>query len=100
MSNPGQNLSEEPQEERGAPGSRDTGSDQPSAGPTDRQSGTYQGDEAVPSYGGSGGSGPQGGTGTMPPQDTPPAVPPYEGRKTSASGGTSAAGTGRGENER
>ncbi|MFD3523205.1 hypothetical protein [Streptomyces sp. NPDC058653] len=30
---------EEPQEERGPKGSRDTGSDQPSAGPSDRPSG-------------------------------------------------------------
>jgi hypothetical protein len=33
---PGQHLQEEPQEERGPMGSRDTGSDQPSAGPADR----------------------------------------------------------------
>jgi hypothetical protein len=36
---PGQ-LDEEPQEERGPMGSRDTGSDEPSAGPADRPSGT------------------------------------------------------------
>ena len=33
-------LQEEPQSERGAPGSRDTGSDQPGGGPVDRPSGT------------------------------------------------------------
>jgi hypothetical protein len=33
---PGADLSEEPQEERGPKGSRDTGSDQPGAGPADR----------------------------------------------------------------
>jgi hypothetical protein len=33
---PGQHLQEEPQEERGPMGSRDTGSDQPSGGPADR----------------------------------------------------------------
>jgi hypothetical protein len=43
-------LSEEPQEERGAPGSRDTGSDEPSGGPTNRPSGTYRGDETVPAH--------------------------------------------------
>jgi hypothetical protein len=37
---PGAHLQEEPQEERGAPGSRDTGSDQPSGGPADRPVGT------------------------------------------------------------
>jgi hypothetical protein len=33
---PGAQLEPEPQEERGAPGSRDTGSDEPSGGPADR----------------------------------------------------------------
>jgi hypothetical protein len=33
-------LQEEPQEERGPMGSRDTGSDQPGAGPADRPAGT------------------------------------------------------------
>ncbi|MET1061649.1 MAG: hypothetical protein ABWX71_02035 [Aeromicrobium sp.] len=32
-------LDEEPQEERGPMGSRDTGSDEPSGGPTDRPTG-------------------------------------------------------------
>lgn len=50
MSTPGGHLSEEPQDERGAPGSRDTGSDEPSAGPTDRPSGGYRGDETVPAH--------------------------------------------------
>ncbi|HEX3284721.1 MAG TPA: hypothetical protein VHT50_08700 [Mycobacterium sp.] len=36
---PGEQLDEEPQNERGAPGSRDTGSDEPSGGPTDRPTG-------------------------------------------------------------
>ena len=36
---PTAHLEEEPQEARGAPGSRDTGSDQPSGGPTDRPTG-------------------------------------------------------------
>jgi hypothetical protein len=36
---PGQHLDEEPQQERGPRGSRDTGSDEPSAGPADRPSG-------------------------------------------------------------
>ncbi|MFJ7200368.1 MULTISPECIES: hypothetical protein [unclassified Streptomyces] len=33
-------VEEEPQEERGPKGSRDTGSDRPSGGPADRPSGT------------------------------------------------------------
>ena len=33
---PGENLDEEPQEERGPQGTRDTGSDGPSGGPADR----------------------------------------------------------------
>jgi hypothetical protein len=37
---PGEHLTEEPQEERGAPGSRDSGSDEPGGGPVDRPAGT------------------------------------------------------------
>jgi len=37
---PGAQLEEEPQEERGAPGSRDTGSGRPGGGPADRPAGT------------------------------------------------------------
>ena len=37
---PGEHLDEEPQAERGAMGSRDTGSDEPSGGPVDRPAGT------------------------------------------------------------
>lgn len=33
---PGTHLNQEPQSERGAPGSRDTGSDEPAGGPVDR----------------------------------------------------------------
>lgn len=33
---PGEQLDEEPQEERGPEGSRDTGSDEPGGGPVDR----------------------------------------------------------------
>ena len=39
-SQPGAQLREEPQSERGAPGSRDTGSDEPGGGPVDRPAGT------------------------------------------------------------
>ncbi len=36
---PGAELEPEPQSERGAPGSRDTGSDEPGGGPADRPAG-------------------------------------------------------------
>lgn len=78
---PGQ-LSEEPQSERGDIGSRDTGSE-PSGGPTDRPEGAVRGSEEVPSHGGSE-EGQLGGPGPLPPQDTGAAMPPYEGRQTSA----------------
>lgn len=77
--------SEDPQEERGAPGSRDTGSDEPSGGPTNRPSGTYRGDETVPAHDESGAPSDTGSSKTeMPPSDAEPAVPPYEGRQTTA----------------
>jgi hypothetical protein len=41
---PGAHLEEEPQEERGAPGSRDTGSDEPAGGPAARPEGTSSDD--------------------------------------------------------
>lgn len=85
MNTSGENLSEEPQEERGAPGSRDTGSDEPAGGPADRPSGTYRGDETVPAHSEHGKPGQTGGDKTdQPPSDAKPAVPPYEGRQTEA----------------
>ena len=44
---PGAHLDEEPQSERGAPGSRDTGSDEPAGGPVDRPAGTTDTDQHV-----------------------------------------------------
>jgi hypothetical protein len=41
---PGEYLEEEPQEERGPVGSRDTGSDEPSGGPVDRPAGVADAD--------------------------------------------------------
>jgi hypothetical protein len=85
MNTSGDHLAEEPQEARGAPGSRDTGSDQPSGGPADRPSATYEGDETVPAYGRHGKPDNTGGDKTEhPPTDAQPAVPPYEGRQTTA----------------
>jgi hypothetical protein len=82
-STPGQHQSEEPQAERGEPGSRDTGADHPSGGPADRAEGAVGNAEEVPSHGG-GEDGPYGGPGTRPPGDAESAVPPYEGRQTAA----------------
>ncbi len=42
---PGEPLAEEPQEERGAPGSRDEGSSEPAGGPVDRPAGTSDEDD-------------------------------------------------------
>jgi hypothetical protein len=68
-------------------GSRDTGSDLPSGGPTDRPSGAYEGDESVPQYGEEGKPDFETGFTQEPPRDVEPEVPPYEGRKTSADSG-------------
>lgn len=90
MSTSESQLSPEPQDERGAPGSRDTGSDEPSAGPTNRPSGKIEGDESVPAHDESGAPPQTGGEQTgggrteAPPSDAKPAVPPYEGRQTEA----------------
>jgi hypothetical protein len=40
---PGEHLTEEPQSERGPMGSRDTGSEEPGAGPSDRPAGKVEG---------------------------------------------------------
>ena len=60
-------------------GSRDTGSDEPSAG-TDRPSGAYEGDKSVPQYGEEGKADFETGFTEEPPRDVEPEVPPYEGR--------------------
>jgi hypothetical protein len=50
---PGEHLEPEPQDERGAPGSRDTGSNQPAGGPAERPAGTSdeQSDSSVDAQG-------------------------------------------------
>lgn len=74
-----------------APGTRDTGSDKPSGG-EDRPSGSYQGDESVPSHGDeSKDPGFNTNFTNEPPRDVEPAIPPYEGRKTEADSGFSEA---------
>jgi hypothetical protein len=97
---PGSQLNEEPQQERGAPGSRDTGSNQPGGGPVDRPEGTVDdgppttvdpqepSDPRMPNAIGDSGTvsdeSRSAGAGELAPQDTGRAVPPYEGRRTSA----------------
>ncbi|MEO6020358.1 MAG: hypothetical protein ABIP45_08940 [Knoellia sp.] len=44
---PGEQLDEEPQEERGPEGSRDTGSDEPGGGLVDRPAGTADEDTGI-----------------------------------------------------
>lgn len=50
---PGAHLDEEPQDERGAPGSRDTGDDEAAGGPADRPTGTsgHESDTSVDAQG-------------------------------------------------
>jgi hypothetical protein len=77
MSNPREQITEEPQAERGEPRSRDTGSDRPSAGPADRDSGKLDDQADHPD---AEDPATHGGTGELPPQDSKPSLPPYEGR--------------------
>jgi hypothetical protein len=70
-------------------GKRGTGSDEPSGGPADRPSGTYKGDESVPAHGDAGKPDFEHGFTNEPPRDVESAIPPYEGRKTSADSGDS-----------
>jgi hypothetical protein len=76
---PGEHLSEEPQEVRGATGSRDSGADKPSEQATDRPEGSFN-DEEMQSADESGAFDSVGGTGEQPPADTKSAIPPYEER--------------------
>jgi hypothetical protein len=65
-------------------GTRGTGSDEPSGGPVDRPSGTYEGDESVPAYDDGGKPDFETGFTNEPPKDVEPEIPPYEGRQTTA----------------
>lgn len=65
------------------PEKRDTGSDQPGGGPVDRPAGTVDEDANPPLSDPKDDTG-YSGTGTVPPQDSGAAIPPYEGRQTSA----------------
>lgn len=68
-------------------GSRGTGFDQPSAGPSGRPSGTREGDESVPTYENPADAEFETAFTNEPPGDVAPEVPPYEERKTSADSG-------------
>ena len=65
-------------------GSRGTGSDEPSGGPTDRPSGAYEGDESVPAHGKEETPDFERGFTNEPPKNVEPELPPYEGRQTAA----------------
>ncbi|MFF0531912.1 hypothetical protein ACFYT3_26445 [Nocardia amikacinitolerans] len=73
---------EEPQSARGAPGSRDTGSDTVAGGPTDREPGDIGHEEMTSAEG----ERPERDTEftTKPGSDAEPAVPPYDERKDTA----------------
>lgn len=92
-------LSEEPQSERGAKGSRDTGSDIQGGGSADRPVGTFDQEEVTSTRDHNPTDDTIGTTGTVPPGDAEPAIPPYEGRQTSAERiASSSAGEGTGAN--
>lgn len=94
-----EHLSEEPQSARGAKGSRDTGSDTPGGGSADRPTGTFDEEEVTSTHDHNPTEENIATTGTLPPGDAEPAIPPYEGRQTSAQGiATSSAGEGTGAN--
>lgn len=76
--NDGTGRQEEPQSERGAPGSRDMGSTGPGGGPADRPAGAFEDDEMISVDPGDAGSHRPGHTTTV--GDADAAVPPYEGR--------------------
>ncbi|PPJ25483.1 hypothetical protein C5E45_25700 [Nocardia nova] len=93
-----EHLSEEPQSQRGAKGSRDTGSNTPGGGSTDRPAGTFDQEEVTSARDQNQSGGDVATTGTLPPGDAEPAVPPYEGRRTGAEEVPGTAGAGSSAN--
>ncbi|MBV7703933.1 hypothetical protein NOVA_14225 [Nocardia nova] len=91
-----EHLSEEPQSQRGAKGSRDTGSNAPGGGPTDRPAGTFDQEEVTSARDQNQSEDDVATTGTRPPGDAESAVPPYEGRRTSVEEVTGTTGPGSG----
>jgi hypothetical protein len=72
-------------------GVRDTGKDAPEPGEGDRPVGTVD-EDANPPLSDPTKSDVYGGTGELPPKDTGAAIPPYEGRKQSATEGSTTKG--------
>lgn len=77
---PGEHLEEEPQSARGAPGSRDTGADDPSAG-EHRREGAFD-EESMISSGEPGWQRPDDAGGATASEESP--VPPYDDRQQQA----------------
>ncbi|MFC9553950.1 hypothetical protein ACFTWF_24205 [Rhodococcus sp. NPDC056960] len=82
---PGKQLHEEPQSERGPEGSRDAGPDRAGADEAGREQGAL-GQEEVTSTA-EGGTNPAPAAGSIPPAAAEPEIPPYEGRTTSTEDG-------------
>ncbi|MEU4340546.1 hypothetical protein AB0H00_04615 [Nocardia sp. NPDC023852] len=76
------NQREEPQEARGEPGSRDTGSDTVAGGPTDREPGDIGHEEITSAHGTD--TERRGEFTTEPGHGAEPATPPYEQHKRTA----------------
>ncbi|MFC0453283.1 hypothetical protein [Rhodococcus jostii] len=82
---PGEQLHEEPQSERGPQDSRDAGPGEPGTGQTDREPGSLDQKEVQSTA--EPGADPAAAGGSLPPGDAEPATPPYEGRTTSTKDG-------------
>ncbi|BAH51928.1 hypothetical protein, partial [Rhodococcus opacus] len=82
---PGKQLHEEPQSERGPQGSRDAGPDQAGADETGREAGSLNQEEVASTA--EQGRNPTAAAGSLPPGDAEPPIPPYEGRTTSTQSG-------------
>ncbi|QYA99934.1 hypothetical protein I1A62_01975 (plasmid) [Rhodococcus sp. USK10] len=82
---PGAQLPEEPQSERGPKGSRDAGPDHAGASQAGREQGSLDQEEVTST--GEHGPNPTPAGGSLPPGDAEPAIPPYEGRTTSTKEG-------------
>ncbi|TQC48289.1 hypothetical protein EEB14_15585 [Rhodococcus sp. WS4] len=82
---PGKQLHDEPQSERGPKGSRDAGPDQAGTGQTDRQPGSLDQEEVTSTA--EPGKNTAPAAGSLPPGDAEPAIPPYDGRTTSTKEG-------------
>ncbi|MEU1522553.1 hypothetical protein ABZ413_10160 [Nocardia rhamnosiphila] len=77
-----QDPREEPQQERGEPGSRDTGADTVAGGRTEREPGDIGHEEVTSAHGQDAEQ--EAEFTSEPPSGSEPAVPPYEERKPTA----------------